>query len=818
MQLGRYEVIRKLGEGGMARVMLGKSSSGDPVVLKVPLRQNQDFAERVRDEARVGLRLNHPSVVDTLDLFEHDGMPILVVEYVEGASLQQLRKHGGPMPPGMCVRVGRQVAEGLAFIHEATDENDQPLNILHRDVAPGNILVTRDGDAKLIDLGIARGMETQAKRTAIGMVRGTMRYLAPELLAGDAHTPATDLWALGIVLFEACLGRRAIEGDERDVLGGITDGRITSLKAGESIPSPLSDGIFALLAEKSARLQRARAAANVLKRIEEQLPPELGWAKGAVQRVLDRQAERAEVERASWADTQVRPTEEPAPRPVTVESPVDDVTSERTAATVASQVQPDPPQPRAAPDLKPALGAPTRLMEQVDLPDASFPDGVAKPTLDLDQPMSHDDGEAPTIRMEAMHIPSDAVSEEQESLPPGAATEIMPAVDESGVPITEQEPTHSQTNPPQPPLPQPPTAQPPTAQPPAPQPPTAQPPAPQPPAAEAPASQPPLPPAPDPSLPKVQRHSGLDSTMKFPKPGSAQNPLGGSSLDWKSVAAPGVLGSLNKNTDPQGTPTLEPQPAAEPEPPAAPAPVGRGGPRLLAMDLPGTGGTEPAMPAAQPFQDTPAPAAAAQAAGVDPRDRAPSRTAIQNAVEDPVLSQEATVTEAQGPYADDTAASYPEPSNPVAPSTEGTLPGGSVPGLLADPASTSGLASVTPVAPLSGTADTELAQPAVNPPMPLAQPPPAAAPVPQPAPQPEPPAQPAAPLSPQAPPGMDTDDETDRVQRWSKDASDAAVGFDEPLHTGELDWKPDRKPLFIAAGAGALIAVIVVVLFALDVL
>ena len=134
MQIGRYELIRSLGEGGSAKVLLAKSlGSGQEVVLKVPLQATPNKLERMRDEARVGLRLQHPGIVETLDLFEHEGKPVLVVEFVNGSSLQQIRKVG-PLSPAAVVRVGRQVAEALDAIHSATDEAGQPLNILHRDV------------------------------------------------------------------------------------------------------------------------------------------------------------------------------------------------------------------------------------------------------------------------------------------------------------------------------------------------------------------------------------------------------------------------------------------------------------------------------------------------------------------------------------------------------------------------------------------------------------------------------------------------------------------------------------------------------------
>jgi eukaryotic-like serine/threonine-protein kinase len=282
---GRYEIVKTLGEGGMAKIVLAKSTSGQDVVLKVPLHQNVDHYNRLRDEARVGLRLNHPAIVETLDLFELDGKPILVVEFVDGASMAQIREVG-PLSPVAVARIGRQIAEALDAIHNSTDEFDRPLNMLHRDVTPGNILVTRDGDAKLIDLGISRSAETQVRNTNAGAVRGTLRYLAPELIEGKKHNAACDLWSLGVVLWEAVLGRTAISGDDKSILKSILNGKIMSFKPGEAVAKPLQNAMGALLARSEERLQKARAAANVFGRLEEAFGDGQEAAAVAVERAI----------------------------------------------------------------------------------------------------------------------------------------------------------------------------------------------------------------------------------------------------------------------------------------------------------------------------------------------------------------------------------------------------------------------------------------------------------------------------------------------------------------------------------------------------
>ncbi len=302
-RIGRYEVVRELRGGGMGTVTLGKSPDGQLVVLKRPHSVDPEAAVRLRDEARIGARLLHPSVVDTLDLFELDsGVPVLVVAYVDGPSLEVLRPLG-PLPIGVIARVGRQIAEGLAALHESTDEHGQPLHILHRDVTPGNIVVGRDGDAKLIDLGIARFSERQAERTQDGFLRGTMRYLAPELLQGDTYSAASDLWALGMVLWEAALGRFAYRGEtDREVLAGILRGEPMELDEGEHVDEEVIELIRALLQPSPlTRIRSGAAAAARFAAICERHEDTAALTRDVIERALVRKSERDAEQKAKLA-------------------------------------------------------------------------------------------------------------------------------------------------------------------------------------------------------------------------------------------------------------------------------------------------------------------------------------------------------------------------------------------------------------------------------------------------------------------------------------------------------------------------------------
>lgn len=261
MQVGRYQVIGTLGSGGMSKVSLARAPGGELVVLKRQHSPAEDLA--LLDEARLGIRLFHPHIVDHLDLFEHEGRPVLVVEYVSGATLADL-KSTGPLPVPMILRIGQQIADALHYIHSATEEDGTHLGMLHRDVTPANIIVGHDGNARLIDFGIARSRLRRVEVTQEGVLKGTLRYLAPELLSeGDAvATIHTDMWGLGMSLWESALGRYAVEGDDPKIFASIITGRTLRLEPGESIDPTLRSAVAQLLSsEPSCRPQTAHHAA-----------------------------------------------------------------------------------------------------------------------------------------------------------------------------------------------------------------------------------------------------------------------------------------------------------------------------------------------------------------------------------------------------------------------------------------------------------------------------------------------------------------------------------------------------------------------------
>jgi serine/threonine protein kinase len=247
----------------MGSVFLAEDHAGQSVVLKIPLHSTPEVAARMEDEARIGMQLRHPHIVKTLDFFMDGPRPVIVINHIEGTSLRELRDTIGALPPAMIARVGEQISDALSALHHLKDNDGRSLEILHRDVTPGNILVDRSGNACLIDLGIARSVLSKGNQTAVGVLRGTFRYISPDLFSGKNYSWMTDLWALGVTLFEASVGRKATEGNEREVFGDIMHGRITNLRHGESL-NPVLRYLFDGLLLVDAERRRFRDPEDVL--------------------------------------------------------------------------------------------------------------------------------------------------------------------------------------------------------------------------------------------------------------------------------------------------------------------------------------------------------------------------------------------------------------------------------------------------------------------------------------------------------------------------------------------------------------------------
>ena len=201
-QLGRYRLVETLGRGGMAVVYRGEDDElRRPVAIKVladNLAADDTFRKRFLREAKLAARVGHPNIAHVYDSGEAGGRPYIVMEYVEGETLADLIRRRGKLDPPEAVELALQACDGLEHAHVS--------GLVHRDVKPQNLLVREDGTVKIVDFGIARSQHG-TRLTEVGSVLGTAAYLAPEQAAGEEVTPATDVYALGVVLYELLTGK-----------------------------------------------------------------------------------------------------------------------------------------------------------------------------------------------------------------------------------------------------------------------------------------------------------------------------------------------------------------------------------------------------------------------------------------------------------------------------------------------------------------------------------------------------------------------------------------------------------------------------------
>jgi eukaryotic-like serine/threonine-protein kinase len=236
---GKYKLLAELGRGGMANVYLavarGPSGFNKLVVLKClrsDLASDQDLFAMFLDEARLAARLNHPHVVQTYEVGEYAGRPVIVMEYLEGqtlANLLQRAKGSNELALALHLRVIVDALEGLHHAHELADFAGKPLGLVHRDVSPQNVFVTFDGQVKVLDFGIAKAVNSQAQ-TSTGVLKGKVQYMAPEQMLGAQVDRRADLYAVGVMAWEAATGQRMWKGQ--------TDLYVMNKVANDGVPSP----------------------------------------------------------------------------------------------------------------------------------------------------------------------------------------------------------------------------------------------------------------------------------------------------------------------------------------------------------------------------------------------------------------------------------------------------------------------------------------------------------------------------------------------------------------------------------------------------
>ena len=279
---GKYELVALAGEGGMAEVFRaithGAAGFRRSVAVKQILEhlsEDPQFVAMFVEEARVTATMTHPNIVQIHDFDEDDGHFYLVMEWVDGVNLfEWQRAHHGleePTPWHLVTAIGIEVLKALGAAHENTDEEGRKVPVYHRDVTPQNILVGSNGVVKLTDFGLARAMD-RARMTQPEMVKGKLSYLAPELTAGDDPSVKTDLFGVGIVLWETLVGRKLFDGSgPLEILTKVRDAKGPPLREERpDVPRTLHDVVHRALAKnpddryRSAR-SMVRALANILR-------------------------------------------------------------------------------------------------------------------------------------------------------------------------------------------------------------------------------------------------------------------------------------------------------------------------------------------------------------------------------------------------------------------------------------------------------------------------------------------------------------------------------------------------------------------------
>src|SRR5579871_4598491 len=379
--LGRYLLERRLAMGGMAEVFLAKQAGPErferSCIVKrmlAPLAADPQFVEMFLDEARLAAQLSHPNIAPIFDFGQQDGTYYIAMEYVAGmdlrAVIQEHADKGEFIPLPLSIRVCSQAASALDYAHNAVGDDGMPLKIVHRDVSPPNIVVGTSGVVKLIDFGIAKAAGDRHKTTA-GVIKGKMAYMSPEQVLGTPLDGRSDLFSLGLVMFELLTNRQAINGETHmDFFEGIVRRPLPSvLEYRNDLPDELVSILYRTMERDQTR--RIGSAAELYTELE-RLLTHLGVTvtPADVARLVTKPGTGTSGPRVIPALNGKHAEQETRPESKT---PLGD---DGWAPTVASRPPTAPSRPAAAPgerprvDITPKLDAPPRSSPKRPAPTA----------------------------------------------------------------------------------------------------------------------------------------------------------------------------------------------------------------------------------------------------------------------------------------------------------------------------------------------------------------------------------------------------------------------------------------------------------------
>lgn len=273
-QLGRYEVSSELGQGAMGVVYKAKDPLIDREValktinLSLAQEEREEFEGRFYQEAKAAGRLSHPNIVTIFDVGRSEDIAYIAMEYLHGRELRDILNDNKTLPVDQVIDITSQVALGLAYAHEH--------GIVHRDVKPSNVMVGRDGHVKITDFGIAR-MASAAVRTQTGMVLGSPKYMSPEQVMGRLTDQRSDIFSLGVMLYEMLTGQAPFQGENINAIMYQTLNSIASPPSSlnSAVPEMLNFIVAKALAKDlDSRYQNARDLANDLRACRNVMPRE----------------------------------------------------------------------------------------------------------------------------------------------------------------------------------------------------------------------------------------------------------------------------------------------------------------------------------------------------------------------------------------------------------------------------------------------------------------------------------------------------------------------------------------------------------------